>query len=341
MARKEHNRTGLCDKMMSVVDLTSPLKEGKAVLLFWAPWHEDAVSFKESILPALASSSSDIQFLSVEAEAQVALSKQYSVTVVPTFVFVEESGKVKERIEGNIEIAEVTQAVQRLVNSVAAAPSTTIEDTSENNEKPLEDRLKSLIRSSNVMLFMKGTPAAPRCGFSRQTVELLSDAQINFGSFDILLDEDVRQGLKDFSNWPTYPQLYANGNLIGGLDILKEMIEDDDQPLADQLGVAPTPTLEKRLTDLVKRHRIMLFMKGVPSAPRCGFSRKIVELLNKENISFDAFNILEDEEVRQGLKKFSNWPTYPQLYVAGELAGGLDICQEMVENGEFGDLLEG
>jgi len=330
---------------MSVKELTSPLKggEGKAVVIFWASWHEDSVSLKDSILPALASSSSGVHFFSVEAEVQTSLSEEYSVTVVPSFVFLEGNGDVKERIEGNIEVAEVTQAVQRLVNSVpaAAAPCKTKPDiVEEKEEKSLDDRLKVLMRSCNVMLFMKGTPTNPRCGFSRQTVELLSDARINFGSFDILSDEDVRQGLKKLSNWPTYPQLYVNGSLIGGLDILKEMIEDGDEALADQLGVTPDKTLEERLTDLLKRNRIMLFMKGVPSAPRCGFSRQIVDLLNKENIPYDAFNILEDEEIRQGLKKFSDWPTYPQLYIAGELVGGLDICQEMTENGELSEMLQ-
>lgn len=328
---------------MSVKELTAPPKEGKAVIIFWAPWHEDSVSLKDSILPALASSSSGIEFFSVEAEEQLSLSEKYSVTVVPTFVFLEESGEVKERLEGNIEVAEVTQAVQRLVNSIAASSALykTKTDTEEKSgEKSLEDRLKVLMRSCNVMLFMKGTPTNPRCGFSRQAVELLADARIHFGSFDILSDEEVRQGLKKLSNWPTYPQLYVGGNLIGGLDILKEMVEDGEESLAEQLGVAPTKTLDERLRELVKRNRIMLFMKGVPSAPRCGFSRQIVELLNKENIPYDAFNILEDEEVRQGLKKFSNWPTYPQLYIAGELVGGLDICQEMAENGELSELLQ-
>lgn len=70
---------------------------------------------------------------------------------------------------------------------------------------------------------MKGTPQEPKCGFSKKTVKLLRDHQIAFSSFDILSDEQVRQGLKKFSNWPTYPQLYVKGKLVGGLDILNEM----------------------------------------------------------------------------------------------------------------------
>jgi len=70
-------------------------------------------------------------------------------------------------------------------------------------------------------------------------------------------------------------------------------------------------------------------MKGEPSAPRCGFSRQIVEILNQTGVPFSHFDVLSDEEIRQGLKKYSDWPTYPQLYVKGELLGGLDIIKEM------------
>ena len=73
----------------------------------------------------------------------------------------------------------------------------------------------------------------------------------------------------------------------------------------------------------------MLFMKGTPDAPRCGFSNQIVEVLKVNDISFSSFDILEDNEVRQGLKEFSEWPTYPQLYIKGELMGGLDIVKEI------------
>ncbi|KAE8719946.1 Monothiol glutaredoxin-S11 [Hibiscus syriacus] len=90
-------------------------------------------------------------------------------------------------------------------------------------KETLEDRLRSLISSSPVMLFMKGTPDAPRCGFSSKVVNALKDEGVSFGSFDILTDDEVRQGLKVFSNWPTFPQLFYKGELIGGCDIVLEL----------------------------------------------------------------------------------------------------------------------
>ena len=70
-------------------------------------------------------------------------------------------------------------------------------------------------------------------------------------------------------------------------------------------------------------------MKGEPGAPQCGFSRKIVGILNETEVPYSHFDVLSDDEIRQGLKKYSDWPTYPQLYVKGELLGGLDIVKEM------------
>lgn len=82
-------------------------------------------------------------------------------------------------------------------------------------------------------------------------------------------------------------------------------------------------------------------MKGIPDAPECGFSRKIVGLLRDGKVAFDSFNILSDPDVRAGLKEFSKWPTYPQLYVKGQLMGGLDIVTEMVVRAGISDRPDG
>ncbi len=82
-------------------------------------------------------------------------------------------------------------------------------------------------------------------------------------------------------------------------------------------------------------------MKGSPAEPRCGFSGKIVGILNETKVPYKTFDILSDQEVRQGLKTYSNWPTFPQLYVDGSLVGGLDVVVELREEGELMDTLAG
>ncbi|MCJ1481873.1 monothiol glutaredoxin grx4 [Schaereria dolodes] len=93
-----------------------------------------------------------------------------------------------------------------------------------------------------------------------------------------------------------------------------------------------TAELNKRLQGLVKAAPVMLFMKGTPSTPQCGFSRSLVGLLREQGVRYGFFNILADEEVRQGLKLWADWPTFPQLWVSGELVGGLDIVKEELDH---------
>ncbi|KAF4657023.1 Glutaredoxin 3 [Perkinsus olseni] len=98
--------------------------------------------------------------------------------------------------------------------------------------------------------------------------------------------------------------------------------------------------LRPKLDAFVKSNKVVLFMKGDPEAPKCGFSKKVVETLKNEGVeSFAHMNILANDTLREGVKKYSDWPTYPQLYVDGEFVGGCDIVLQMAEDGELHDLL--
>lgn len=92
----------------------------------------------------------------------------------------------------------------------------------------LKERIEATINSSDLVLFMKGNESFPQCGFSANTVAILKHLNVNFSTFDILKDMDIRQGLKEYSNWPTFPQLYYKGKLVGGNDIITEMFESGD-----------------------------------------------------------------------------------------------------------------
>eukprot|EP00953_Heterococcus_sp_UTEX-ZZ885_P037340 19183-Heterococcus_DN1.PRE.1 len=378
---------GAVQAVTSEADFDAAVKgASRAAVFFWAAWHEpskpqgqmDAVWTQLAALHA----HEGIRFLKVEAEAVPSVSEKYELSVVPTFVLLEGGQKVAV-IEG-ADPPVLAKQVQAFAASKPAAPAS---DADAAATSDLTGRLSKLINSAPVMLFMKGTPREPRCGFSKTTVKTLEDAGVQFGSFDILqvsfsqpslyqqtqinsntiyaatpdnADDEVRQGLKAYSNWPTYPQVYVRGELIGGIDILKEMAADGD--LAAALGVTTTATatparsdggssstaaatattaavskqsIEERCKQLVNSKPVMLFMKGNPAEPRCGFSRTIVALLQEQSFEFSTFDILQDEDVRQGLKEYSNWPTYPQLYIKGELVGGIDIVKEMAESGDL------
>ena len=92
----------------------------------------------------------------------------------------------------------------------------------------IRDRIASDIAANDVVLFMKGTPVFPQCGFSAAVVQILSDAGVKFKAYDVLSDPELRQGIKEFSNWPTIPQLYVKGEFVGGCDIVREMHESGE-----------------------------------------------------------------------------------------------------------------
>jgi monothiol glutaredoxin len=100
-----------------------------------------------------------------------------------------------------------------------------------------------------------------------------------------------------------------------------------------------TEPLRKRIADTIAKGRVMLFMKGNPAMPQCGFSAAVVGILKQTGVPFESYNILADPELREGLKEYSSWPTYPQLYVDGKLVGGADIVRDLYERGELAKML--
>ncbi|XP_053406517.1 glutaredoxin-3-like [Mercenaria mercenaria] len=293
-------------------------------------WEENICLARKVFPPQWCCLHESLLQIQIEAEDVPEISEKYEISAVPTFIFFRNEKKV-DRMDG-ANAAELTKKVKLLSSQNAIS----VPDIPKPPKEDLNTKLKRLINAEDVMLFMKGTPAEPRCGFSRQMIKILNDASVKYGSFNILEDEEIRQGLKTFSNWPTYPQLYAKGELLGGLDIVKELAESGE--LESQL---PKQTsLEDRLKELINSSSVMLFMKGDREAPRCGFSKQTVAIMKDTGVDYKTFDILSDEEVRQGLKKYSNWPTYPQLYVKGELVGGLDIIKELQESGELETILK-
>lgn len=98
--------------------------------------------------------------------------------------------------------------------------------------------------------------------------------------------------------------------------------------------------INERIREQLGSHPVLLYMKGSPDFPQCGFSAQVAGMLKHLGTEFAYVNILEDPELREGLKHYSNWPTYPQLYVSGELVGGCDIAIELYESGELKQMIE-
>lgn len=101
-----------------------------------------------------------------------------------------------------------------------------------------------------------------------------------------------------------------------------------------------TPEVKERIDDLINQNKIMVFMKGTKLMPQCGFSNNVVQILNTLGVPFQTVDILADNDIRQGIKEYSNWPTIPQVYVNGQFIGGSDIMIEMYQSGELQQMVE-
>jgi monothiol glutaredoxin len=102
---------------------------------------------------------------------------------------------------------------------------------------------------------------------------------------------------------------------------------------------ASTSDSQTRIADIVKGNDIVLFMKGTALFPQCGFSSRSIAILDRLGATYETVDVLQDPEIRQGIKQYSDWPTVPQLYVRGDFVGGSDIMMEMYENGELQELI--
>ncbi|MBR8834671.1 MAG: Grx4 family monothiol glutaredoxin [Stigonema ocellatum SAG 48.90 = DSM 106950] len=101
-----------------------------------------------------------------------------------------------------------------------------------------------------------------------------------------------------------------------------------------------TPEIKERIDNLVQQNKIMVFMKGTKLMPQCGFSNNVVQILSTLGVPFETVDVLEDPDIRQGIKEYSNWPTIPQVYINGQFVGGSDILIEMYNKGELQQTVE-
>lgn len=307
-------------------DAISEAKEKLLVIYFHADWAPQCKQV-DDLLPDLAQDPelAHTSFCKVIAEKMQDVSRKYAVTSVPSFSILM-NGKAVDKVEG-LKMPELVRKLKLLQARVQMPPLVGDE------KQAFLKRLQDITAKADCVLVMEGSPSAPASGESAEAVAALQKAGVDFRHFDITTDPELCQKLIDHvadKGACKYPLLFVYGDFVGGIEKIKQM--DEQGQLAKFCG---SGTLTERLEQLIKKAPVMVFMKGSPDAPRCGFSRTLMEILKNNKVSFDSFDILTDEEVRQGLKEYSNWPTYPQVYAKGTLVGGLDIIKELQESGEL------
>ncbi|KAK0618607.1 thioredoxin-like protein [Bombardia bombarda] len=218
------------------------------IVSFNAPWAAPCAQMA-TVLSTLASEypvtePPSTSWVSIDAEELSDISESYNVTAVPFLVLIRNSQvletvsgssavKVRSAIETHAKQSAKPDGEQPATSTNGSTATVDMADASlapkdaEKQKEELFKRLSDLVKAAPVMLFMKGTPSEPKCGFSRQIVAILRENAVKYGFFNILADDEVRQGLKEYADWPTFPQLWIDGELVGGLDIVKEEMAGD------------------------------------------------------------------------------------------------------------------
>eukprot|EP00835_Amoeboradix_gromovi_P001426 NODE_64_length_24072_cov_0.332541.p7 type:complete len:298 gc:universal NODE_64_length_24072_cov_0.332541:22949-23842(+) len=292
----------------------------KTVQLYYATWSKPSMNLLK-VVDIWKKKYENISFECIDVDDE-----DIDVAGVPTLKMTD-AKQTKEYVGANAHL--ITKMLDQLDLSEDSIPT--------NKDEPYNEAvLKELVNSAPIMIFIKGTPAQPKCKFTRELLDIFININVRFSYFNILSNEYVRLHMKEYAQWPTFPQVWLHSEFIGGLEIIKELRESNE--LLSLLKEHISETTEDKCNRLINQTKVMIFIKGSPTEPQCGFSRTLVNLLNSNNIDFGYFDILKDENVRQTLKNIQDWPTYPMLFVRGELMGGLDIVKEMLD-GELQDII--
>lgn len=260
------------EQFTKLTETPFPANNKLIVLYFYTKWAEPCKSTNE-LVSALSHEfrNENASFLAVDADINNEIVELFDVSIVPYFIFIQ-NGRVLEELSGDdpkkfVQILDQylcisstlflnaqqgdnvnnhhhfhnSDSEDSVVSQYTAESEYTDEEINGQNEEKFDKKLSKLVQAAPVMVFLKGSPSEPKCGYSRQMVKILRENKIRFGFFDILRDDNVRKNMKRFSDWPTFPQLYINGEFQGGLDIVKETLEDDPEYFNHALNIKSTP----------------------------------------------------------------------------------------------------
>lgn len=206
-------------------------------------------------------------------------------------------------------------------------------------DKPV-DILEKILQDSRMILFKTSDNTNKDFWKKSMTVQTALGTQgMLFSMFDLKGYPDLAEELWKKGS-AELPQLWLENKLWGfGEDLIERLSKNSNEnKLFDEMLYMKN--IEDYLKSLVSKSPVMIFIKGTPDNPQCGFSNTLLSVLDQQGVSYGHFNILADPLVREKLKGYSQWNTYPQVYIEGELVGGLDIIKELIENGEFQDMVK-
>ena len=162
--------------------------------------------------------------------------------------------------------------------------------------------------------------------------------EVKFKSYNILTDDNLKEWLKFYSNWPSFPQVYINQKFVGGTEVILELVDTDHF-----LELVPTECIKanalERIKTAMNQGTVVIFMKGTPKAPVDGYQARAIEYLDSMKVKYGWFDVTVDSDVREIVKEQSRWNSFPQLFIRGKFVGGLFFIEDMITSGKISNYI--
>lgn len=229
-----------------------------------------------------------VALFTCDAEEAVQVADEFEVTMVPTIILTDSRKKLLEKITNLVP----TQAVAKIKQTME-----TYAASFEAERRKYFQKLEKMITQNKIMVFIKGTPQNPFCQFTKQILSLLKDVNVQFSYYDIRTDEDMAYWLKYYSKFPTFPQLFINGELIGGVDLFTQLIQSNkaDQKIPAECKLK---NIEERYERTVKLYDTILFMEGTPNEAKDEETKQLVQMLHAHGVRYACFDLHFDEQMK-------------------------------------------
>ncbi|EAR88740.1 monothiol glutaredoxin-S11 protein (macronuclear) [Tetrahymena thermophila SB210] len=306
-------------------DVCSGQNFGKMVVIaFYADWNEHSLNYIDQLESLIdISPFPDVVFAKCDAEKVPQVADKFQVTCIPTVIVTETRRQLIQKFENvapALLIEELTTANEQFKINF------------EDERKKMYAKIDGLLSKPGIIAFITGTPNEPECGFTRQLVEVFQNLQVRFDYYNTEADMAMLQFIRHYSKWPTFPQVFFNGKLIGGLDVVREHIAKGTLEIPPESRISNPET---RLENILNENKAILFLEGKPNEENHNQeSKKAVELLQQTGIKFTTFDLTIDSHLKEYLQnKYSK--QLPVFFANSNFVGNLTTLQELSAKGDL------
>lgn len=296
------------------------------VALCWANWYEPCTVLKDTVVSEMIKVYKNLAFCWIDWDKLADLMEKYEVEIAPTvLIFHPLKQDVDKYINPspdtlNKEIAKHNEYYKSIMNA--------------EKERVFQD-IDVIISSYPLVVFIKGTPAEPKWKFTRRLLAHLNNFELTFKSFNILEDERIRQWLKIYSNWPTYPQVYINKEFIGGIDVIDQLVEEKEfieMVPKECKKLPPIDTFEEMLSSF----DLVVLIDGTPESPSTDSSKALVESLSSNEIKYVSVNYsLLTDDVKTHINTKYNVTEVPYIFIKREGFGNHETLLKCINDGNL------